>query len=207
MGNSKIGTYFRFIGYKIRKYFSGLSEEYYIFKNYIDKGTFLFGDNHISNSDIGKYSYVSFNSIIKNCEIGRYCSIGPNVVIGFGNHKIDTLSTHPSLYLNEKDFGSSVQERTEETFKKVIIKNDVWIGANVYIRNGITIGNGVIVGSGAVVTEDIPDYAIVGGVPAKLIRYRFDNETISRLLASEWWNDDIENLKLRPAAFEETIKK
>lgn len=195
MGNSKLALYIRFLIHKIRKHLSVLSEEFYVFKHYIDKGTFLFGGNHINNTEIGKYSYVSYNSIIKNCEIGRYCSIGPNVIIGFGDHKIDSLSTHPSIFLNEILGHNEVFERKQNTFKKVIIKNDVWVGANVYIKNGVTIGNGVIIGSGAVIIKDIEDYSIVGGVPAKIIRKRFDENTISKLLSSEWWLKDLKDLE------------
>ena len=74
-----------------------------------------------------------------------------------------------------------------ESCPKTFIGNDVWIGADVKIKSGITIGNGAVIGAGAVVTKNIPDFAVVGGVPAKIIKYRFDDETISKLLDSNWW--------------------
>lgn len=202
MATGKFLMYFRFIAHLIRKKKTSLSEEYYLYKHHISKGTFLFGNNHIHNAEIGLHSYVSYNSIIRNCEIGKYCSIGPNVVIGFGNHRIDSLSTHPSIYMNKKQLGNEFNERMDASFPKVIIQNDVWVGANVYIKNGVTIHNGAIVAAGSVVTKDVPPFAIVGGTPAKLIRFRFEQDVIDKIQASKWWDQDLENLDIDLKKFE-----
>ena len=79
--------------------------------------------------------------------------------------------------------------------KQILVGHDVWIGAKVFIRDGVSVGSGAVVGAGAVVVKDIPDYAIVAGVPAKVIRYRFSDEIISKLLSLQWWNWPEEKLR------------
>lgn len=161
------------------------------------------GNNRVSNISIGLNSYVSFNSIIYHANIGNYCSIGPNVVIGFGDHPINMISTSPHIYLNNLLY--DVNETNEfliPHFKKVKIENDVWIGANVYIKNGVKIGNGAIIGAGSVVVKDVGDYEIVIGVPAVFLRKRFGDEVIKLLLESKWWFLDIETLK----KYKETLR-
>lgn len=155
----------------------------------------VYGNSDIGNSTIGKYSYVAPGSILSNCEIGKFCSIGPKVVI-YGNHPTSWLSTSPVFYSKVELCGISFSDK--EYFNgipKVIIGNEVWIGANVFIKAGVRVGNGVIIGAGAVVLKDIPDYAIVGGVPAKILKYRFSAEIIQKLLSIKWW--DWEEDKLR----------
>ena len=93
------------------------------------------------------------------------------------------LFSSPEEIISKKNFSSSAYEDCPLT----TIGNDVWIGAHAQIKSGITIGTGSIVAAGAVVTKDVPPYAIVGGVPAKIIRYRFPEETVEKLLKSEWW--------------------
>jgi acetyltransferase-like isoleucine patch superfamily enzyme len=154
------------------------------------------GNNKVKSITIGKHSYVTYNSIIYYCDIGNYCSIGPNVVIGYGDHPTNLLTTSPRVYYNHQIFSDNeVDTFTENNFKRVTIKNDVWIGANVFIKNGVTIGNGAIIAAGAVVLSDVGDYEIVGGIPAKLIRKRFDDEVIPLLLRLNWWQSSIEELK------------
>lgn len=161
-----------------------------------DFGNHSIGENvDIHNSTIGNYSYISRNSNIHNCEIGKFCSIGPNVTIGFGNHPTNFLSTSPVFYENSKRFDLFSEELIYDGKACVIIENDVWIGANVFIKNGITIRNGAIIGAGAVVLNDVPEYAIAVGVPAKVIKLRFEQHRIQQLLEMKWWDWPAQSIK------------
>lgn len=150
-----------------------------------------------SNVMVGDYTYFNSNknwsTIESNVKIGKFCSIAPGVNIALGNHNYKYVSTHPFLY--EKKYGfikENIKNDNEEL--DTIIKNDVWIGANANIKRGIVIGNGAVIGMNSVVTKNVPDYAIVAGVPAKIIGYRFSKQQIDELLKSEWWNYKEEKL-------------
>lgn len=140
-------------------------------------------------SRLGPMSYVAESSRIGYTDIGAYCSIGPNVMLGgLGKHPLDKLSTHPAFYSSRLQAGKSlVNFDSEDELPRVTVGNDVWIGAGSIVLDGLTIGDGAVIAAGAVVTKDVPPYAIVGGVPARLIRYRFDEPTIEALLAWRWW--------------------
>jgi acetyltransferase-like isoleucine patch superfamily enzyme len=108
----------------------------------------------------------------------------------------DFVSTHPIFFSTKKQVGITFADKDYfQEEKGIKIGNDVWIGANVIILDGVTIGDGAIIGAGAVVTKDVPPYSIYGGVPAKLIRYRFEQKTIDFLVKFKWWNKDEEWLK------------
>jgi len=150
----------------------------------------------LAHSTMGSYTYVSQRSIIGHTAIGRFCSIGPNVICGYGNHPTNFISTSPVFYSPLKQCGYSfVDQSTFQETSPITIGNDVWIGANVFIKDGLTIGNGAVIGAGAVVVKDVEDYEIVGGVPARQIRFRYDEETIRRLLDIQWWNWDTNTLR------------
>jgi chloramphenicol O-acetyltransferase type B len=142
----------------------------------------------IIKCNIGSYSYLSTNARLIVSDIGMFSSIGPNVVCGCGDHPTDWLSTSPVFYSNLRQCGSSFVDLSYfNELKKVQIGHDCWIGANVVIKNGVNIGHGAIIAAGAVVITDVPSYAIVAGIPAKLVRFRFDIDMIDKLIESKWW--------------------
>jgi len=150
---------------------------------------------------IGRNTYVNISTRIgdkKHTRIGKFCSIAANVMIGTGMHPVHYLTTSPISYQTSNishDDLSFPKDRflNYEDSKPVTIGNDVWIGLNAVIMDGITIGDGAIVGAGAVVTRDVPPYGIALGVPARVVKYRFDEDTIRRLLQVRWWDqpDDV----------------
>lgn len=150
----------------------------------------LFYDAQVISSTIGKHTYVQKRTAIVNASIGKFCSIASNVSIGPGIHKIDGVSTHPAFYLKNNPLVKTyATSDLYNSSKRTIIGDDVWIGEGVIVIDGVKIGTGAIVAAGAVVVNDVESYSIVGGVPAKHIKYRFDAETIEVLNKSQWWNN------------------
>ena len=144
---------------------------------------------------LGDYSYIAKNSNIANCIIGKFCSIGPNFCCGLGVHPTNGISTAPMFYSVAKQNGMTLcrEGKTAESMQ-TIIGNDVFIGANVTVLDGVKISDGAVIGAGAVVVDDIPPYAVAVGVPAKVVKYRFDEETIKALFKKQRWNDSEDEL-------------
>jgi virginiamycin A acetyltransferase len=144
--------------------------------------------------EVGDYSYgpcLIPGAFPAGVTIGRYVSIAQGVSVLRRNHPSDRLSTHPAFFNKNLRFVG----QDEVPFLPLTIGHDAWIGERAIITAGCgRIGVGAIVGSAAVVTKDVPDFAIVGGVPAKLIRYRFPEEVRQRVLASRWWERDLRGL-------------
>ena len=129
------------------------------------------------------------HSSLVYASVGKFCSIGPNSIIGLGHHTLNNLSTSPIF--TERINGTGycwTDKQNVYPYKKVVVGNDVWIGARVMVVGGVTIGNGAVIAAGAVVTKDVPPYAMVGGVPAKIIKYRFTDDIIRYLEKIQWWN-------------------
>jgi acetyltransferase-like isoleucine patch superfamily enzyme len=149
----------------------------------------IFENVILINSSIGNHSYVQRNTRIVNAKIGKFCSIAADVSIGPGLHKMDAVSTHPSFYLKNTPLKKTFS-KTDMIIpgKLTEIGSDVWIGERAILLDGIKVGNGAIIAAGSVVTKDVEDYSIVGGVPAKHIRFRFEEHIVKDLLAIEWWN-------------------
>ena len=155
------------------------------------------------NVSIGAYTYC-VSEFLSDVKIGRYCSIARGARLDdIIDHPTDLLSTSPIFYTRNKwnDFLNSYPplEKVKETFGWVTteIGHDVWVGANAIIKTGTKIGIGAVVAAGAVVTKDVPPYAIVAGVPAKILRYRFDEKTIAKLLESKWWEREFYEYELK----------
>jgi len=178
------------------------SENYVIFA---EENTRIINTELYGTIFIGYSSYINSGLIRSYVEIGRYCSIGRNVSIGLGNHNINILSTSPFFeYISPKD---TIKLAQQEPKRRVIIGHDVWIGDSVMIATGVRIGNGCVIAAGSVVTKDVEDYTIVGGVPAKFIKYRFEQSIIKALLKIEWWDINPKLLKKLPSHdIEKTIE-
>lgn len=131
---------------------------------------------------IGDGTYICSNTYIYNCEkIGKYCSIARDVSIGVGSHPTDWLLTTPLFYSKSRGLVNESIYIDNKVKKAVDIGNDVWIGTKAIILSGVRIGDGAIIAAGAVVTKDVPPYSIVGGVPAKKLSYRFEQDIINKL--------------------------
>ena len=158
--------------------------------------TKVYSPFYLHDVQLGDYSYIAKNGNISHCSIGKFCSIGPNFCCGLGIHPINGIATAPMFYSTAKQNGMTLSnENKVEESKQTIIGNDVFIGANVTVLDGVHIADGAVIGAGAVVVDDIPPYAIAVGVPAKVVKYRFDKKTIEALLEKQWWNGTEEELK------------
>ncbi len=159
-----------------------------IFNSILEHNTAIYPNTELSKSQIGAFSYLNENSSMGGVTVGRFTSIGPSFICGYGEHPTNFITTSPVFYSTRMQCGVSFTETNRfEEHKETRIGSDVWIGSRVFVKDGVTIGNGALIAAGAVVVADVPDYAVVGGVPAKLIRYRFSEEGIRELLEIQWW--------------------
>jgi virginiamycin A acetyltransferase len=165
----------------------------------IEPGSYVCAGRIGNHTYINKYCLIDRNTV----SIGNFCSIAYGVRIGLGNHPSRWVSTHPFAY--DKKYGFVTQNRPfdEQTTQRCTIGNDVWIGANATILAGITVGDGAIIGAHSLVTADVEPYSIVAGTPAKLIRFRFDPQTISGLRQLAWWNWDDARIKKMAGQFDD----
>ena len=185
-----IKTYYKINSVYPRRYKNSKIESYIVDESILGEELIIRKDVFISNSlkRLGSYTYIGDRAEILNCDgIGRYVSISHDVKIGLENHKLDGIGTSPVFYSKQRGW---VDRNSIERQVPVAVGDDVLISANAMIMSGVKIGTGAVVGAGAFVNKDVPPYAIVAGIPAKIIRYRFDEATIERLLKSEWWKLD-----------------
>ncbi len=150
-------------------------------KDFVDRNIVVMQNSNVSpDSIVGDNTYIGLNSNITKATIGNYCSIANNVTIGSGEHLLDSISTSALFYHEAKTYEIL-------TKNKCTIGHDVWIGVDAIIRRGVTIGNGAVIGANSFVNKDVPDFAIVVGSPAKIVRYRFNEAQINKLNESKWW--------------------
>lgn len=165
-------------------FYSGAKISNTVFGNY----NIVFNDVLMDSCTIDDHTYIQKRTSLFNVDIGKFCSIASGVSIGPGVHKTDGVSTHPVFYLNNTPLIKKYSDK--DLFipsKRTLIGHDVWIGEKAIVLDGVIIGTGAIIAAGSVVTKDVAPYAIVGGVPAKQIKYRFEEREIDLLLKSEWW--------------------
>ena len=158
------------------------------------------------NSQIGRYSYIARNTLVQNTQIGAFCSISEGCNIGLPAHPVDYVSSSPVFLRDNNYLHAHFAQFPFEDCPATTIGNDVWIGAHVQIKSGVTIGDGAVIGAGAVVTHDIPPYAIAVGVPAKLVRCRFSEDTVANLEKLAWWEWSEEKLKTMAQYFDDPAK-
>lgn len=176
---------------------TGDKETIYL-KHVITNPNITVGDFTMYNDFVNDPSLFEKNNVLYHypinhdkLQIGKFCSIacGAKFLFNSANHTLSSLSTYPfPLFFEEWGLEKKDVTRAWDNKGDIVIGNDVWIGYEAVILAGVTIGDGAIIGTRAVVTKDVPPYTIVGGVPAKLIKKRFSEETISALLEIQWWN-------------------
>lgn len=166
-------------------------------KSIIHPNVHLLENSIVNNSEINSYTYLGKNCLVQNTSIGKFCSIANDVLIGLGNHPLDLLSTSPLFYRRNNPLKISFLTKEFEIieYKPISIANDVWIGTRSIIMDGVSIGNGAVIAANSVVTKDVPPFAIVGGIPAKIIKYRFPENKIEEMLAQKWWIWDLDKIK------------
>lgn len=157
---------------------------------------------------IGKYSYgpcLSPGSLPRGTCVGNYCSFAGNIRVFRRNHPVERVSQHPAFYNHRLGFLAKDSIQTDEE-NPLIVGNDVWIGQNVIIAPKCrSIGDGAIIAAGAIVSGDVPPFAIVGGIPAKLIKWRFNEDLQRELLELRWWDHDLEELTRIMPLFTQTL--
>lgn len=138
-------------------------------------GNIIYSNSKLVNTTLGDFTYVGSNVHMQYCTIGKYCSIAEDVRIGLGIHPLDLPSTHPAFYSPQSQWKQYVQPTIPcdlVEYKPITIGDDVWIGTGAIVLDGVNIGAHSVIAAGAVVTKDVPEYAIVGGVPAKVLKFR-----------------------------------
>jgi Acetyltransferase (isoleucine patch superfamily) len=174
----------------------------------ISKDTHLLSDSIFINCKIDSYSYVGKNCLLQNVDMGKFCSIANDVFIGLGKHPTDLISTSTLFYRTKNTLNIKVVEKDYEfeEYTQIKIGHDVWIGARAIVLDGVKVHNGAIIAANSVVTKDVPPYAIVGGVPAKIIKYRFPENKIEELLKSSWWDLPLNEIKENLKQFNDLLK-
>ncbi len=174
---------------------ANISDTSLVLKSKVGDHCQLFEDSMLCYSELGNFSYLSRRTSVFSSIIKKYCSISWNVSIGPANHDYHRITSHSMLFATR--FGmidDNAQRYYNQYDKETIIENDVWIGCNAVILRGVHIGNGAVIGANSVITKDVPPYTIMGGVN-RVLKKRFSDDIIERLLELQWWNYPIDVVK------------
>ena len=179
--------------------------------NDIDRSVVIQRGAKVKYSTIGRHSYIGAGTNVERATIGNFCSIAGHCLIGMSSHTLDKLSTSPIFTIK---VNGCHEQWTKENIvpgeqSMTTLGHDVWLGNRVMIKSGVHIGNGAVIGAGAVVVKDIPPFAVAVGVPAKVVKYRFDEETIAKIEELKWWDMSDEELKGKIELFQtsENVKE
>ncbi|WP_082167712.1 CatB-related O-acetyltransferase [Methylobacterium aquaticum] len=142
----------------------------------------IFGSRLEGHLKIGAHTFINPGSDVRHCVIGRYCSIGDGVYISPNRHPHDSFSTHPIL------LSKSERPYNDHIGRVVTIGSDVWLGGRSTIMAGLEIGHGAVIGAGSIVTKNVEPFNVVAGIPARVIKKRFDEDKIHLLQNLQWWN-------------------
>ncbi len=176
-------------------------------KSLLSQYNVIFHNASIIDSVIGEHTFIQRNSCVYYTNIGKFCSIASRVSIGLGRHPASHVSSHPSFYSISQPLSKTFSKSdTFKCFERTHIGHDVWIGESALVLDGVKINTGAIVAAGAVVTKDVPAYAIVAGIPAKVIKYRFSEEIRERLIKTKWWDMSEEWLGRHVSSFCDPVK-
>lgn len=148
----------------------------------------IYGDSVVVDATVGRHTYIG-GAHLGNCDVGGFCSIGPGAMVGgLGRHPTAMLSTHPIFYSRLMQSGASFADCDYfEEHARTTVGNDVWIGARAIVLDGVAVGDGAIIAAGAIIAKDVPPYAVVAGVPGRVIKHRFAEDEIAALLRIQWW--------------------
>lgn len=176
------------LGYSVQKVFRKIFNRPCVSQSRINKSARIDVGSIVVDTSMDRYSYIGEHSSVLYAEIGSFTCISNYCAIGGGSHPIDWVSVSPVFNTTKGIIKKKLASLEYTPFQKVHIGNDVWVGSHVLIKSGVSISDGAVIGMGAVVTKDVGPYEIWAGNPARLIRKRFDAETITKLLKIEWWN-------------------
>lgn len=175
-------------------------------RSLIDRSSKIEPGSLVVNSTMDRHSFCGYDCELNHCDVGRFCSIANGVIVGGSRHPLEWVGMSPVFYAGRDSVKAKFSTYEPSPIKRTTILNDVWIGRNALIAQGVRIGNGAVIGMGSVVTRDVDDYAIVGGSPARLIRYRFDEAIIQRLLEISWWEFSDEQLQRYAVYFRDPVE-
>lgn len=182
--------------------YKNLSHKARIYNSLLGQDVLVAANADIRNSKINYLSSIGRYSKLTHVHVGKFCAISWDVTINALGHPHNHMSISAFPYA---PYVGNYVDKVTQSYQIVNIQNDVWIGANSVILPGLKIGNGAIIGAGAVVTKDVPDYAVVVGSPAKIIKYRFSQTIISALLELKWWDYDKELIKKNISLFQKEV--